>query len=123
MDRYSPAQVVERTGFSIDTLRYYERIGLLADIDRTPGGQRIFSDADISWLGILRCLRDTGMPINRMRTYAELARGGLETLAERIALLEEHDLAVEKQIAELQSQRAHLHGKIDYYRDLLHSTH
>ncbi|WP_163508792.1 MerR family transcriptional regulator [Fodinicola acaciae] len=120
MDRYSPAQAVERTGFSIDTLRYYERIGLLSDIGRTSGGQRVFSDADIRWLGILRCLRDTGMPISRMQTYADLARGGDETLPERIALLEEHDEAVEKQITELQAQRAHIREKIAYYRDLLH---
>lgn len=122
MDRYTPGEVVEQTGFSLDTLRYYERIGLLSDIGRTAGGQRVFTDGDVGWLGILRCLRDTGMPINRMQAYAELARGGDETLPDRIALLEEHDRAVEKQIEQLDAQRKHLRGKIDFYRSVIDAS-
>jgi DNA-binding transcriptional MerR regulator len=70
---YSPGEVAEKAGFSIDTLRYYERVGLLAHIDRTAGGRRAFTD-DVEWLGTLRCLRDTGMPIARMPEYARLTR-------------------------------------------------
>ena len=70
--RYSPGQVAEQTGFSLDTLRYYERIGLLDGIERNSGGQRVFTEGDVAWLRILRCLRDTGMPIQRMVRYAEL---------------------------------------------------
>src|SRR6266536_356060 len=73
---YSPAQVADRTGFSLDTLRYYERIGLLDGIARTPGGRRSFTDDDLGWLEVLRCLRDTGMPIAQMLRYAELCRTG-----------------------------------------------
>jgi DNA-binding transcriptional MerR regulator len=121
MERYSPGQVAEKTGFSLDTLRYYDKIGLLDEIARTPSGQRSFTDDDVAWLGILRCLRDTGMPIQRMLRYAELARGGDGTLAERVALLEEHDLAVEEQVALLRSQQEHIRGKIAYYRSALDS--
>jgi DNA-binding transcriptional MerR regulator len=80
-----------RSGFTIDALRYYERIGLIDGIGRAPGGQRRFRDDDLEWLGVLRCLRETGMPIARMRQYAELTRGGQETMAERLGLLIEHD--------------------------------
>jgi len=117
MPTYTPGQVADKTGFSLDTLRYYERIGLLDDIARTSGGQRKFTDDDISWLGILRCLRDTGMPIATMRRYADLSRDE-RTVAERVALLEEHDLEVGRRIAELQTQREHLRGKIRYYRSI-----
>ena len=117
MPTYTPGQVADKTGFSLDTLRYYERIGLLDDIARTSGGQRKFTDDDISWLGILRCLRDTGMPIATMRRYAGLSRDE-RTVAERVALLEEHDLEVGRRIAELQAQREHLRGKIRYYRSI-----
>jgi DNA-binding transcriptional MerR regulator len=120
MQRYSPGQAAEKTGFSLDTLRYYERIGLLDDIARSPGGQRVFTDDDLAWLGVLRCLRDTGMPIARMLRYAELARGGDETLAERVALLEEHDRAVAETIANLQAQQAHIREKIRWYRSRAH---
>jgi len=119
MRRYSPSQVAEMTGFSLDTLRYYDKIGLLDELDRTPGGQRIFTEDDVAWLGILRCLRDTGMPIARMQRYARLARAGDETLAERIAVLEEHDRTVEEQIARLRDQQTHIRDKIAYYRSEL----
>lgn len=114
---YSPGEVAEKTGFSVDTLRYYERIGLLAGIDRTAGGRRAFSDEDVAWLGTLRCLRDTGMPIARMRRYAELSRME-ETEAERLRILQEHDQEVSRRIAELQSQRDYIRDKITWYREV-----
>jgi DNA-binding transcriptional MerR regulator len=117
MQTYTPGEVADKTGFSLDTLRYYERIGLLDDIARTSGGRRIFTDHDIAWLEILRCLRETGMPIATMRRYADLTRDE-QGIAERIALLEQHDLQVDRRIAELQAQREHIRGKIRYYRSL-----
>lgn len=119
---FSPSQAAEQSGFSLDTLRYYERIGLLDGIDRAPSGHRRFRDQDLEWLGVLRCLRDTGMPIAQMRRYAELARGGQATLAERMRLLTEHDVRVGEQIALLQAQREHLRDKIDWYRSQLPAT-
>lgn len=116
MRSYSPREASERTGFSLDTLRYYEKIGLLAAIARTAGGQRVFTDADIVWLGTLRCLRETGMPIARIRRYTELNRGGDDTIADRLQLLEEHDRAIEEQIKKLRAQQRHIRRKIDWYR-------
>jgi len=113
---YSPGQVADKTGFSLDTLRYYERIGLLDGIARTPGGRRTFTDDDIGWLGVLRCLRDTGMPIAQMQRYADLCRDGEGNFAERIELLEEHDRAVEEQIRVLEAQQQHIREKISWYR-------
>ena len=118
MPSYTPKQAAALSGFSLDTLRYYERIGLLDDIARTPGGQRVFDDDDIAWLGILRCLRDTGMPIARMLEFAELTRDDA-TIAERIALLEQHDRDVQERIDTLLRQREHVREKIAYYRSEL----
>ena len=83
----APSQAAEQSGFSLDTLRYYERIGLLDEIGRAPSGHRRFREEDLEWLGVLRCLRDTGMPSAQMRRYAELARSGQPTLADRLSLL------------------------------------
>jgi len=116
MERYSPGQVAQQTGFSLDTLRYYERIGLLDDIARNSGGQRVFTENDVSWLRILRCLRDTGMPIQRMVRYAELARGGDETVAERLEVLREHDRDIDEKIAHLLLDQEHIRGKIAHYQ-------
>ena len=115
-DFFSPGEAVERSGFSLDTLRYYERIGLLDKIERDPGGRRRFDDGDLEWLGVLRCLRDTGMPIAQMRRYAELVRGGDETVPDRLALLAEHDVRVQEQVDLLRVQQAHIRRKLDGYR-------
>ena len=66
---YSPGEVADKTGFSIDTLRYYEREGILSPVARTAGGRRAYSDDDLGRLGFLRCLRDTGMPIVQLRQH------------------------------------------------------
>lgn len=116
MPHYSPREVARKTGFSIDTLRYYEKIGLLVSVARSSGGRRVFSEDDVAWLGILRCLKDTGMPIERMQRYATLARGGDRTIAERLGLLEEHDRAIEERIAQLRAEQAHIREKIQWYR-------
>jgi len=118
----SPSQAAEQSGFSLDTLRYYERIGLLDDIDRAPSGHRRFGDDDMEWLGVLRCLRETGMPIAQMRRYAELTRSGEATMAERLSLLAEHDKQVQERISLLQAQHDHLREKIDWYRSQMSAT-
>ncbi|GAA2717572.1 MerR family transcriptional regulator [Micromonospora olivasterospora] len=94
---YPPSEAARRSGFSLDTLRYYEKIGLLSDVARTSGGRRVFTDEDLSWLGLFRCLRDTGMPIAEMCRYAE---------------------RVEEQMRLLQHQYDHLREKIRYYDTL-----
>ncbi|MFI0409837.1 MerR family transcriptional regulator [Actinomadura sp. 3N508] len=115
MTSYSPGETAEKSGFSIDTLRYYEKIGLLSGIARNASGRRVFSDDDLQWLEMLRCLRGTGMPIAEMLRYSELARGGPETVQERLELLQEHDRRVEEQIAELRERQEQIQWKIRFY--------
>lgn len=119
MTTYTPSETARRSGFSLDTLRYYERIGLLSGIGRTSGGRRVFNDDDLGWLDLFRCLRDTGMPIAQMSRYADLARAGDDTARERKELLEEHAVAVEEQIELLRRQYAHLREKIKYYEGVV----
>lgn len=115
MSAYTPAQVVHKTGFGLDTLRYYEKIGLLSGVERTAAGQRRYTDEHVEWLGTIGCLRDTGMPIAQMLRFAELVRAGEHTIAERIALLREHDERVGAQIATLRDHRRYIKAKIEYY--------
>ncbi|GGP00975.1 MerR family transcriptional regulator [Nonomuraea glycinis] len=119
MSVYTPAEVVEETGFTLDTLRYYEKIGLLERVERNSAGQRRFTQEDIGWLGTIRCLRDTGMPIAEMLRFAELVRAGDHTIADRIKLLEEHDRRVEGQIDNLIERKRYVSNKISYYRSVL----
>jgi DNA-binding transcriptional MerR regulator len=123
MTTYAPADAARRSGFSLDTLRYYEKIGLVRDVSRDPAGRRVYHDADLDWLGVLRCLRDTGMPIATMRRYAALAldtgADADRTVPERLALLEAHAEHVTSTIELLHRQQQHLTEKIGYYRDLV----
>ena len=115
---YTIGECARRTGFTMDTLRYYERLGLIDGVVRTATGQRRFTDGHVAWLGTLKCLRDTGMPVERMCRFAELVRDGDHTTAERIRLLDDHRRAVDERIADFEAKRRHIIGKIDYYRSV-----
>lgn len=116
MTFYSPSQVAETTGFTVDTLRYYERIGLLHEIARTAGGRRRFTETDVHWLRLLRCLRDTGMPIARMLDFMAMYRSAEDTVPQRLALLEEHDRRIGQQIARLRADQRQVRAKARVYR-------
>lgn len=116
MSQYSPGEVADRTGFTLDTLRYYERIGLVDGIARGPGGRRVFTDDNLAWLTTLRCLRDTGMPIADMLRYAQLVRDGDRTVTQRVTLLDEHDRKLGEKIARLRAEQRHIREKIARYR-------
>lgn len=111
----TPAEMAERTGLSLDTLRYYERIGLLTDVDRGDSGHRRYSSDDVGWVDVLRCLRTTGMPIARMQQFAELCRTD-GTEVQRLDLLVEHRHDVVASIAELQEALLVIEGKIAAYQ-------
>jgi DNA-binding transcriptional MerR regulator len=112
----TPKQAAEISGFSLDTLRYYERIGLLPKVRRTATGRRVFNDVDVTWLGLLRCLRDTGMPIAEMLQFVRLMSGGASTTTERLVVLTAHQRRVEDQITRLQHHLGQIRGKIEHYR-------
>ena len=96
----SPGQTAQRSGFSLDTLRYYERIGLLDHIERTSSGHRRFGEDDLEWLGLCVKLRSSGMPIAAVRRYTELVRAGAGNEAERLVLMRAHQDRLTAQIAE-----------------------
>lgn len=112
---YSIAEAARRSGLSIDTLRYYERIKLVQPPERDAAGHRAYSDEDLAWLGFLTKLRTTGMPIKMMREYAELRRYGESAAPRRMAILVEQRRSVHDRIAELQSCLDVLDYKIDNY--------
>ncbi|GAA3512500.1 DNA-binding transcriptional MerR regulator [Streptosporangium album] len=109
-------QEASRTsGLSAHTLRYYERIGLIHEVERDAGGRRNYTTPDLDWLAFLIRLRSTGMPIAAMCRYAELRRQGPETFAERRRMLQAHRERVRAQIAQLTEDLTVLDYKIDFY--------
>src|SRR5947209_6906311 len=105
-------QVALQTGLSIDTLRYYERIGLLEPIGRAQNGHRRYTQHDLAWIDLLLRLRDTGMPRAQMVRFAQLRRQGPATLTERRLMLEQHQHALERRMLELEQHMGSLQHKI-----------
>ncbi|MFH8367552.1 MerR family transcriptional regulator [Streptomyces sp. NPDC018031] len=116
-DRYTISEVAAHTGMSADTLRWYERIGLMPHVDRNHTGQRRFTNRDLDWLALVGKLRLTGMPVADMVRYAELVREGKSSYPAREELLTAHREAVRQRIAELQGTLEVLDYKIDVYAD------
>jgi DNA-binding transcriptional MerR regulator len=115
---HSIAQAAQLSGLSIDTLRYYERIGLVDPPARDSGGRRTYSEADLAWLVFLTRLRTTGMPIRMMRQYAKARHSGVAGASLRKQILVEHRASVRARIAELRSNLDVLDYKIDNYSQI-----
>ena len=114
-DKYTISEVVALTGLTAHTLRWYERIGLMAHIDRSHTGQRRYRNRDLDWLDLVGKLRLTGMPVADMVRYAELVREGDHTYGDRFELLKATREDVLARIAELQDTLAVLDRKINFY--------
>ena len=112
---YTISEVAEMMNVSPSTLRYYDKEGLLPDVKRV-NGRRIFEDKDFPWLRILNCLKSTGMPIRKIKEYAELCKLGDESLQERYTLIKEQRQFVLDQIEQLQYYLKELDYKDWYYR-------
>ncbi len=109
---FSIQQVAQLTGLSIDTLRYYERIGLVEPVKRASSGHRRYRQEDLDWIGLLIDLRETGMPIAQMTHFAQLHHQGPATARERLHLLEQHQQALEQQMRKVEQHGNALHQKI-----------
>lgn len=110
------AEVAELTGLSRDTLRWYEREGLIPHVARDLNGHRRYDDRAIRMVQLLVRLRRTGMPVAQMRRYIELVELGEGSHQERLDLLRRHRDAVRLQLAQLNDDLGVLDHKIDNYQ-------
>jgi len=112
---YSIAEVAEKTNLTAHTLRYYEKEGLLPFVDRSDSGNRDFKTKDLEWLELICCLKNTGMPIKKIKEYIELCLKGDNTIDVRRQIFVKHREEVIEQIAELNKNLDKINGKINYY--------
>ncbi|MBR4577165.1 MAG: MerR family transcriptional regulator [Clostridia bacterium] len=116
---YSIQEVSRRTGLSTHTLRFYEKEGLLTGVERSVGGFRQYSDEDLETLGLVCCLKNTGMSLREILQFVQLTREGEHTLKERVALLQEHRENVIRRISEMQKHLDKVTWKLNYYSEKL----
>ena len=111
------AEVSRKYGLSADTLRYYERAGLLPAVERTPGGIRNYSEQDCRWVEYIKCMRSAGVSVETLVEYVTLFHQGTETIAARKTLLLEQRQQIVARIEELNAVLARLDWKLDGYEE------
>lgn len=109
------AEVSKQFDISADTLRYYERIGLIPPVPRTAGGIRDYDEASCKWIELMKHLRAAGVQIEALVEYTALVQQGDQTQAQRKNLLLEQREQLERRIAEMQQSLERLNKRLEWY--------
>ncbi|WP_347979872.1 MerR family transcriptional regulator [Limosilactobacillus allomucosae] len=112
---YSIGQVAAQLGISIDTIRYYDKEGLLPFIKRDSNGRRIFSDNDVHLMRTIICLKNAGVPVTEIADFIQMRLQGDSTLKKRYQLLKLHETNLRAQINDLQDTLCYLKFKEWYF--------
>ena len=112
------SEVSEKYGLTQDTLRYYERIGLIPPVKRNPNGIREYDDYSCGWIEFIHCMRKAGIQVEVLVDYVQLYQQGPETKKARKKLLMEEYRRLEARITELQLLKERLSCKIENYDQL-----
>lgn len=110
-------EVSEKYELTADTLRYYERIGLLPTVGRNKSGVRNYTEEDCLWVHFIKCMRSAGISIEALAEYVSLFQKGNDTIAARKELLLDERKKLESRINDLQETLAYLNKKIDGYEE------
>ncbi len=113
------AEVSERFDLSQDTLRYYERIGLIPRVNRTKSGIRSYTEEDCKWVEFVKCMRGAGLSIEVLVEYVELFQHGDKTAESRKELLIEQRDLLQSRTEEMQKTLQRLNEKIDRYEQTI----
>ena len=113
------AEVSKKFDISADTLRYYERIGLIPSVNRTTGGIRNYTQEDCNWVEFIKCMRGAGLSIEVLVDYVNMFKEGNSTIAARKELLVEQRRQLAEKISEMQAVLDRLDMKIEGYEDRL----
>lgn len=110
-------EVSEKYGITQDTLRYYERIGMIPSVKRTSGGIRNYDENDCSWVELCLCMRGAGLPVETIIEYVKLYMEGDETVPARLLLLQEQREALVEQQERIRKMMDKLDYKISRYEE------
>lgn len=113
------AEVSKKYDISADTLRYYERVGLMSHVHRTESGIRDYDEMDCARIEFLKCMRGAGMSIESLIEYMGLLEQGESTVQQRIALLAEQRDLMKERVAEMQAGVDKLDYKIANYEAIM----
>jgi DNA-binding transcriptional MerR regulator len=110
---FTIGQVSDLKEISTYTLRYYDKQGLLPKVIRDKNGTRHFTEEDLQWLDMIRCLKNTGMHLDQIKNFVDSTYKGQETLDQRLELLKGQVEKIEQTILEQQSYIEQINKKIN----------
>ena len=113
------AEVSKKVNLSADTLRYYERIGLIPEVNRTESGIRNYTEEDLGWIEFSKCMRNAGMSIEALIEYIKLYKKGDVTLEARKQLLISQKDVIKERLEEIQNTFDRINYKIKNYEKIL----
>lgn len=113
---YSIGEFSTKVNISVDTLRYYDKEGLMPFIERNASGRRVFKDADFNYVEVIKCLKRSNVSLKEIRIFIEWCMEGDSTLFLRKNFFNEKELDLEKQIATLEEALSFLKWKKWYYQ-------
>ena len=116
---YSIGEVSKLTGLSVPTLRYYDKEGLIPNINRNENGLRDFNDQDLNTIHIVTCIKGAGASIREIKEYMDLCQLGDSTLEARKQFFIEKKRDVEEQMKKLNEIIMTVEMKIKYYEDAI----
>ena len=108
-------EVSKKYDISQDTLRYYERIGLIPAVKRTKGGMRDYTEESCGWIELAKCMRSAGIPIEALIEYCALTQQGDQTITARKELLVEERAKLLEKMEDMKKTLDKLNYKIDIY--------
>ena len=111
------SEVSRKYNISADTIRYYERIGLIPPINRNSSGIRDFTEEDCNWVSFIKCMRSSGLSIEVLLDYVRMFQDGNSTIRARKQLLIEQRNLLAERVKEMQSTLEKLDNKIDGYEE------
>lgn len=112
------SQVAEIYDLTADTLRYYEKIGLIHPVKRNSSGIRDYDEGDCNWIGFIKCMRSAGLSIESLLEYVRLISLGDKTIEQRRILLLEQKKQLEEKMDKLKETMEILDKKIANYASL-----
>ena len=112
---YTIKKVSEMTGLSIPTIRYYDKEGLLPDLQRKESGYRVFSDRDLEAIDLIECFKESGLTIREIWHFMSLVRQGDVTLEERLAIYQTNVARLEEKLAAVQNALEHSRRTLAFY--------
>ncbi|EOH77007.1 MerR family transcriptional regulator [Enterococcus raffinosus] len=116
MKKFLIGDITKMYGISQDTLRYYDKAGLLPFVKKNKAGRREFTEDDLGYIEVIDCLKRSGIPVKEIAKFMDWCVEGDETLPQRYTFMIEQEAALEKKIYDLQTQLDFLRWKKWYYQ-------